>query len=65
VPQGFIPFDDKMAARIRSYSGAFIQRTTKNLHAPLALRAKPEGVSMKSLVNMRLAESLGRRESAR
>jgi antitoxin HicB len=48
-----------------SYSGKFIQRTTKSLHAQLALRAKQEGVSMNTLVNTLLAESLGRRESIR
>jgi antitoxin HicB len=48
-----------------SYSGKFIQRTTKSLHAQLALRAKQEGVSMNTLVNTLLAESLGRRESTR
>lgn len=48
-----------------SYSGKFIQRTTKSLHAQLALRARQEGVSMNTLVNTLLAESLGRRETAR
>jgi antitoxin HicB len=48
-----------------SYSGKFIQRTTKSLHAQLAVRAKQEGVSMNTLVNTLLAESLGRRESTR
>lgn len=47
-----------------SYSGKFIQRTTKTIHAQLALRARQEGVSMNTLVNTLLAESLGRRESA-
>jgi antitoxin HicB len=48
-----------------SYSGKIIQRTTKSLHAQLALRAKQEGVSMNTLVNTLLAESLGRRASAK
>jgi antitoxin HicB len=44
------------------YSGKFIQRVPKSLHARLALRAKQEGVSMNALVSVLLAESLGRRE---
>ncbi len=47
-----------------AYSGKFIQRVPKSLHARLALRAKQEGVSMNLLVNTLLAESLGRRELA-
>jgi antitoxin HicB len=46
-----------------SYSGKFIQRVPKSLHARLSLRAKQEGVSMNTLVNTILAESLGRRET--
>lgn len=45
------------------YSGKFIQRVPKSLHARLAMRAKQEGVSMNSLVTSILAESLGRREA--
>lgn len=44
------------------YSGKFIQRVPKSLHARLAARAKQEGVSMNALVTSMLAESLGRRE---
>lgn len=44
------------------YSGKFIQRVPKSLHARLAARAKQEGVSMNTLVNAMLAESLGMRE---
>jgi antitoxin HicB len=47
-----------------SFSGKFIQRVPKSLHARLAARAKQEGVSMNSLVTTILAESLGRRETA-
>jgi antitoxin HicB len=47
-----------------SYSGKFIQRVPKSIHARLALRAQQEGVSMNMLVNTILAESLGRRETA-
>ena len=47
-----------------SYSGKFVQRIPKSLHARLAARAKQEGVSMNSLVTSMLAESLGKRETA-
>lgn len=47
-----------------SYSGKFIQRVPKSIHARLVMRAKQEGVSMNSLVTSILAESLGRREAA-
>jgi antitoxin HicB len=46
------------------YSGKFIQRVPKSIHARLAIRAKQEGVSMNTLVNTILAESLGKRETA-
>jgi antitoxin HicB len=45
-----------------TYSGKFIQRVPKSLHARLSLRARQEGVSMNTLVNTMLAENLGRRE---
>lgn len=44
------------------YSGKFMQRVPKSLHARLSIRAKQEGVSMNALVSTLLAESLGRRE---
>lgn len=44
------------------YSGKFMQRVPRSLHARLALRAKQEGVSMNALVSTFLAEGLGRRE---
>ena len=47
-----------------SYSGKFVQRVPKSLHARLAARAKQEGVSMNALVTSMLAESLGKREAA-
>lgn len=47
-----------------SYSGKFIQRVPKSLHARLAARARQEGVSMNTLVNTFLAESLGKKEPA-
>ncbi|HHE31345.1 MAG TPA: type II toxin-antitoxin system HicB family antitoxin [Chlorobaculum parvum] len=46
------------------YSGKFIQRVPKSLHARLAARAKQEGISMNSLVISFLSESLGKRETA-
>ena len=45
-----------------SYSGRFVQRIPKSLHARLAARAKQEGVSMNSLVSAILAESMGKVE---
>jgi antitoxin HicB len=48
-----------------AYSGCFIQRLPKSLHARLALRAKQEGVSMNTLVTTVLAESLGAYEVRR
>jgi antitoxin HicB len=46
-----------------SYSGKFIQRVPRSIHARLVMRAKQEGVSMNSLVTSILAESLGKREA--
>jgi len=46
-----------------SFSGKFIQRVPKSVHARLAMRAKQEGVSMNSLVTSILAESLGKRDT--
>jgi antitoxin HicB len=43
-----------------SYSGKFIQRVPKSLHARLATKAKQEGVSMNALVTALLAEGIGR-----
>jgi antitoxin HicB len=43
-----------------SYSGKFIQRVPRSLHARLAMRAKQEGVSMNALVTSLLAEGLAR-----
>lgn len=48
-----------------NYSGKFIQRVPKSLHARLAARARQEGVSMNALVTTFLAESLGAREAHR
>ncbi|MBF0147013.1 MAG: type II toxin-antitoxin system HicB family antitoxin [Magnetococcales bacterium] len=43
-----------------TYSGHFVTRVPKNVHARLAQQAKKEGVSMNAMVASILAESLGR-----
>jgi antitoxin HicB len=48
-----------------AFSGKFIQRVPRSLHARLAARARQEGVSMNALVTAFLAESLGGREAHR
>jgi antitoxin HicB len=45
-----------------TFSGKFIQRVPKSMHARLVMRAKHEGVSMNALVTSILAEGLGKRE---
>ncbi len=45
-----------------AYSGRFVVRLPKSLHARLARRAQQEGVSMNTLVVSLLAEGLARRE---
>lgn len=45
------------------YSGEFIQRVPRSLHARLAARARQEGVSLNALVTTFLAESLAGREA--
>lgn len=47
------------------YSGRFVQRVPKSMHARLSARAKQEGVSMNTLITSYLAESLGEREAKR
>ena len=46
-------------SRWPSYSGRFVQRVPKHLHANLARRAKLEGVSMNTLVTTMLASAIG------
>jgi antitoxin HicB len=46
-----------------AYSGRFMQRIPKSLHARLAARAKHEGVSMNTLVTSIISESLVKREA--
>jgi antitoxin HicB len=48
-----------------AFSGKFIQRVPRSLHARLAARARQEGVSMNALVTTFLAESLAGREAHR
>jgi antitoxin HicB len=48
-----------------AFSGKFIQRVPRSLHARLAARARQEGVSMNALVTAFLAESLAGREAHR
>ncbi len=43
-----------------SYSGKWVQRVPKTLHAQLAARAKREGVSINQLVMAYVAEGLGK-----
>lgn len=45
------------------YSGRFVQRVPKSLHARLSARAAQEGVSMNTLITSYLAESLGARDA--
>ena len=48
-----------------TYSGRFVTRVPRSLHARLAAQAKREGVSMNALVARFLAEGLGRKESSK
>jgi antitoxin HicB len=43
-----------------AYSGRFVARVPRSLHARLAARASQEGVSMNALVTSYIAEGLGR-----
>ncbi|CAK0747067.1 hypothetical protein CCP3SC1_1680008 [Gammaproteobacteria bacterium] len=46
-------------------SGKFVTRLPRTLHAQLTLRARQEGVSLNSLVQVFIAEGLGRRKAYR
>ena len=46
------------------YSGKFVQRLPKSLHAELAKRAKSEGVSINALVMSYIAQGVGFTENA-
>ena len=47
-----------------NYSGRWVQRVPKGLHARLVGRARKEGVSLNTLVTTMLTERLGRIEAA-
>ena len=49
---------------VDAYSGRFVQRIPRSLHAELAERALAEGVSLNSLVLALIANGLGRLRSA-
>lgn len=48
---------------LEAYSGRFVQRIPRSLHAELAARAEAEGVSLNSLVLALIANGLGRLRS--
>ena len=54
-------FGDSLPAISQSYSGKWVQRVPKSVHARLASLARREGVSINSLVASFIAEGLGRR----
>ena len=49
----------------RNYSGQWLLRLPKSLHAALALRAKQEGVSLNMLAATLLAQGLGQKLSSK
>ena len=54
-------FGDSLPAISQSYSGKWVQRVPKSVHARLASLARREGVSINALVASFIAEGLGRR----
>ncbi|MBF0310540.1 MAG: toxin-antitoxin system HicB family antitoxin [Magnetococcales bacterium] len=48
-----------------AYSGRFVARIPKTLHANLSAKAKMEGVSLNTLVVSLLAEGMGRRDTTK
>ena len=54
-------FGDSLPAISQSYSGKWVQRVPKSVHARLASLARREGVSINDLVASFIAEGLGRR----
>ena len=54
-------FGDPLPAISQSYSGKWVQRVPKSVHARLASLARREGVSINALVASFIAEGLGRR----
>ena len=53
-------FGDPLPAISQSYSGKWVQRVPKSVHARLASLARREGVSINTLVASFIAEGLGR-----
>ena len=53
-------FGDPLPAISQSYSGKWVQRVPRSVHARLASLAKREGVSINDLVASFIAEGLGR-----
>ena len=53
-------FGDPLPAVSQSYSGKWVQRVPKSVHARLASLARREGVSINTLVASFIAEGLGR-----
>lgn len=55
-------FNDSIPATEKEFTGKFVQRLPKSLHAKLAKQAKDEGVSVNMLVTALIAEGLGARK---
>ena len=53
-------FGDPLPAVSQSYSGKWVQRVPRSVHARLASLARREGVSINALVASFIAEGLGR-----
>ena len=53
-------FGDSLPAISQSYSGKWVQRVPRSVHARLASLARREGVSINELVASFIAEGLGR-----
>ena len=53
-------FGDPLPAVSQSYSGKWVQRVPRSVHARLASLARREGVSINELVASFIAEGLGR-----
>ena len=54
-------FGDAIPEPGHSYSGKWLQRVPKSLHARLSARANQEGVSINSLVSSFIAQNLGKK----
>lgn len=58
-----IPKPAYSGINMESFSGRFVQRVPKSLHAKLAERAKQEGVSLNTFVLSLISEGLGHKRS--